>query len=150
RDVRADHGADLAGEPALAGLRPERPHDGQAGQGSPLQVTPTRSFMWFVCSPGGLVVLLAALLAATGPAHAETAEGKGKRVPWSGYWWPYNEGRMVDPLSCYDLCVGGTNARSWEEKHHPKGGPAGTDWWGYCHAWSAAAVWEFEPTRAVN
>src|SRR5207248_750665 len=93
---------------------------------------------------------VAALLLTAGTAAAETEEGKARKVPWSGYWWPVKQGAMVrpdGPLDKYDRFVGGGQAAGWERGKY-KNQPV-ADWWGYCHAWSAACVTETEPRSAV-
>lgn len=88
-----------------------------------------------------------AVLMLAGPATAQVVEeGKARKLPWSGYWWPHKQGLLVGPLGKYDTLAGtGGKAVAWEKQNHPSVGAAG--WWGYCHAWSAAAVTEAEPSR---
>jgi hypothetical protein len=95
------------------------------------------------------VPAVAAVLLTAGPAAAETEEGKARKVPWSGYWWPAKQGAMISgPLTKYDAFVGsGSTAASWERGKYK--GQAVADWWGYCHAWSAACVSETEPRTPV-
>ena len=91
---------------------------------------------------------VAAVLLAAGPAAAQTEEGKARRVPWSGYWWPAKQGAMISgPLAKYDAFVGGRQATGWERNKYA--GQRIGDWWGYCHAWSAACVTEAEPRSAI-
>ncbi|PHR95733.1 MAG: hypothetical protein COA78_29635 [Blastopirellula sp.] len=73
----------------------------------------------------------------------ENAEASTK--PWSGYWWPISEGRMLGPLAKLDQLTGHT-AMAWEQEHHPTNSDT-PKWWGYCHAWSASAVMEVEPNQ---
>lgn len=93
---------------------------------------------------------VAVLLSTAGPAAAETEEGKARKVPWSGYWWPVKQGAMVSgPLAKYDQFVGGSSqAARWERDKYK--GQAVADWWGYCHAWSAACVTEAEPKGPIT
>lgn len=84
----------------------------------------------------------------TQPGGTQVEEGAVARLPWSGYWWPQKQGLLVEtdgPLAKYDLFVADPKgqARAAERTQHPPG--VGADWWGYCHAWSAAAVLEPEP-----
>ncbi len=71
--------------------------------------------------------------------------GAAKITPWSGYWWPIHEGRLLVPLGKYDQLTG-KRAANWEKQHNPPG-PDVPKWHGYCHAWSAAAILETEPAR---
>jgi len=68
-----------------------------------------------------------------------------KVTPWSGYWWPMREGRLLVPLGKYDLLTG-HQAAVWERKTNTPG-PGVPRWWGYCHAWAAASMLEAEPNR---
>jgi hypothetical protein len=80
-------------------------------------------------------------------ASAGVDEGKARFVPWSGYWWPHTQGGLAVPAGKYDQCTG-HKAADWERKNHPK---AGADkWWGFCHAWSASALMEKEPTQSMT
>ena len=50
----------------------------------------------------------------------------------------------------YDY-ISGASAQNWEYNYH--GPPQNPDpWWGHCHAWAAAAVWESQPeaSRVVD
>jgi len=91
-------------------------------------------------------LLAVGILALGGVASAQQVEeGKTRFVPWSGYWWPHYEGRMISgPLAKYDQ-YSGRNAADREAQAHPRAGAA--KWHGYCHAWSAAAVVEKEPNN---
>ena len=71
--------------------------------------------------------------------------GIAKVKPWSGYWWPIREGRLLGPLGKYDRLTGHL-AAVWEKQHNPPG-PNVPHWFGYCHAWSAASVLEREPGK---
>src|SRR5207302_9769701 len=92
---------------------------------------------------GWAAASLAAVLAFAGPVSAQTEEGKARKIPWSGYWWPHKQGLMLKPLGKYDQYVGKGGAAAWERAHHPMAG-AGA-WWGSCHAWSAAFITATEP-----
>jgi hypothetical protein len=91
--------------------------------------------------------LTAGLLAAPAPARAQSEEAAADFTPWSGYWWPHKEGRIIGPLTKYDQ-VSGSHAAAWEAKNHPKQGAEG--WSGFCHAWSAACVLEKEPKGPIG
>jgi hypothetical protein len=91
--------------------------------------------------------LTAGLLAAPAPARAQSEEAAADFTPWSGYWWPHKEGRMVGPLTKYDQATG-ARAAAWEAKNHPKQSAEG--WAGFCHAWSAACVLEKEPKGPIS
>ena len=75
--------------------------------------------------------------------YAASDEGKAKFMPWSGYWWPLRQGGLVKPLKTYDRATG-REAAKWEEKRLGVQRDV-PQWFGYCHAWSAAAVIEHEP-----
>jgi hypothetical protein len=83
------------------------------------------------------------LLPAAAPAQSEA--GQARVTPWSGYWWPHRRGGVIRPLQKYGRFVGCQEAANWERKTHPSGGVE--QWFGFCHAWSASAVMEPEPTR---
>jgi hypothetical protein len=92
--------------------------------------------------------LTAGLLAAPAPARAQSSEeAAADFTPWSGYWWPHKEARILGPLSKYDKATG-AKAAAWEQQHHPKDTAEG--WSGFCHAWSAACVLEKEPKGTIN
>lgn len=93
-------------------------------------------------TPTMLLAGCLALLGAAGRAAAASDGGTAQFVPWSGYWWPVKEGRMLGPLTKYDR-ITGSKAASWEAWYRPPG--TGGRWWGYCHAWSAASLLEAEP-----
>lgn len=71
---------------------------------------------------------------------------------WSCWYWPWHNAcnpNLYDAgeaMHRYDLYTG-SNAQKWEYNHH--GPPQNPDpWWGHCHAWAAAAVWEPQPNSA--
>jgi|GEM_PF-626861 len=80
-----------------------------------------------------------------GSSRTGVDEGQAGYTPWSGYWWPLREGRMLHPLTKYDRLTGRA-AADWERKHHPAT-PDTPEWFGYCHAWAASAVMETEPVK---
>ena len=92
--------------------------------------------------------LLFAILVATAPLQAAVEEGAARTTPWSGYWWQLKKGELLGPLGKYDQLTG-SHAGDWERQHKQ---PAAREegWAGYCHAWSASAVLEKEPTAPVK
>ena len=78
---------------------------------------------------------------------------------WSSWYWPYDDD--YDPnlyddgeaMSRYDDFVYYASGESyypdsqgWEYENH--GPPQNPDpWWGHCHAWAGASVWEDQPKR---
>jgi hypothetical protein len=93
------------------------------------------------------LAVTAGLLAAPAPARAQSEEAAADFTPWSGYWWPHKEGRIIGPLTKYDN-VSGSHAAAWEAQNHPKASAEG--WSGFCHAWSAACVLEKEPKGPIS
>jgi hypothetical protein len=91
----------------------------------------------------GTLALVVLLLIAAGAAQAGVEEGMARHTPWSGYWWPIGKGELLAPLGKYDYLTGGA-ATQWEQANHPPG-PNVPEWFGYCHAWAASAVLEYEP-----
>ena len=76
-------------------------------------------------------------------------EGMARYVPWSGSYWPICQGLLIrGPLNKYDRATG-HRAASWEMQQNPPRGDMPT-WFGYCHAWAAAAVTDREPIRTRN
>ena len=90
-----------------------------------------------------LVILEAALGSRPLWAEGNVDEATARHLPWSGYWWPIAKGELLVPLSKYDYLTE-SQATLWERGHHPPGSQV-PGWYGYCHAWSAASVLEFEP-----
>lgn len=77
--------------------------------------------------------------------------------PWSGYWWPFSQGGLVNgsdynghpaPLGKYDYVTSGTYygpATSYgQESYYQPGCP---HWYGMCFCWAAASILEEEPTH---
>jgi hypothetical protein len=71
---------------------------------------------------------------------------------WSCWYWPYHNSynpNLYDTneaMHRYDA-ISRAQARNWEYYYHgPPQNPA--PWWGHCHAWAAAAVWEPQPKYA--
>lgn len=80
-------------------------------------------------------------------------QGEAEVLPWSGYWWPYDDGGISGPMATYDrymLAAHGVDpgAERWEVSQH--GDPSADYWVGHCHAWSAAALLEAEPVAPVT
>jgi len=84
-------------------------------------------------------------------------EGRADKTPWSGWWWPADDGvygaHLFDvdgPLAKYDRLAQAhqrpdVQTRAWElENVHLSG--AAYPWAGHCNGWAAAAVLEPEPT----
>jgi hypothetical protein len=97
-------------------------------------------------------MLLVALAAPA--ASAATDEGRSKVIPWSGHWWPMRRGQMANgytndtsPMRKHDQLTR-ARAASWERANHSD--PDMPQWYGHCHAWSAAAISEPEPTVVVR
>ena len=79
-------------------------------------------------------------------ADAQQDAGTASEYPWSGFWWAHAEGGLTEPLAKYDR-VYGTRTSEWERvKHVDRSGVQ--EWFGHCHAWSAASVTEKEPKKA--
>ena len=54
------------------------------------------------------------------PARADVDEGKARFTPWSGYWWPIRDGRMISgPLTKYDAITGHKAADRERSKSPP-------------------------------
>lgn len=90
---------------------------------------------------------LALLLGLACPVSAEVDECRAHFVPWSGYWWPIRKGEIVGPLHKYDT-IAARHSAAWEAKNKPRS--QADPWWGYCHAWSAASIFEREPRAWTN
>jgi hypothetical protein len=82
-------------------------------------------------------------------------EGRSERVPWSGWWWPADDGvvgpHLYDrdgPLARYDRLaeqLGRPSAtRDWELANVYLTG-AQYVWAGHCNGWAAASILEPEP-----
>jgi len=91
-----------------------------------------------------LSIVVTAGLLVESKATADFDEAATSFYPWSGYWWPHRSGGLTGPLSKYDQLLG-TSAAAWERKEHVS--PDVPEWFGHCHAWSAASVTEKEPKR---
>lgn len=87
---------------------------------------------------------LAAALAVEESA-GQSEQAAAAHTPWSGYWWPIAKGELLAPLGKYDYLTD-SQAAEWEQQNHPPGQDV-PEWHGYCHAWAASAVLEYEPNR---
>lgn len=92
-----------------------------------------------------LILCLGLVLMPAQSTNAFEESARSKKAVWSGYWWPMRRGEIVVPLSKYDQ-ENGKKSAEWEKKNNPSG-PEIPQWFGYCHAWSASAVLEDEPTK---
>ncbi|MCA9268506.1 MAG: DUF4384 domain-containing protein [Planctomycetales bacterium] len=92
-----------------------------------------------------LAATLVAAAMAAGTARAESDGATASVIPWSGTWWAHNKGGLTRPLRKYDQCFG-TQAEAWEQRVHVEANNV-QDWFGHCHAWSAASVTEEEPSQ---
>ncbi len=80
--------------------------------------------------------------------QAGVDEGMARFVPWSGSYWPIREGMLIHgPLRKYDQATG-RRAAAWELDQNPPL-PSVPEWYGYCHAWAAAAVTDKEPVSSM-
>ncbi|MDD5724326.1 MAG: hypothetical protein PHY29_11410 [Syntrophales bacterium] len=78
-------------------------------------------------------------------------------IPWSGWWWPFTEGGLVNgsgyngrpaPLEKYDYVTSGVYngpATSYGRSRYYD--PGALDWEGLCFPWSAASILEEEPAH---
>ena len=99
------------------------------------------------CTTGCVFLLCVCVwLVLAADVQAGVDEGVTRYVPWSGSYWPIREGALIrGPLAKYDRITGRQAAR-WEFQENPPHGEV-PEWFGYCHAWSAAAVLDHEPSR---
>ena len=95
-----------------------------------------------------LILCLGLALQSFQPVNGFEDSARSKKGVWSGYWWPMRRGEILVPLSKYDQQHGKKSAE-WERKNNPSG-PNIPQWFGYCHAWSASAVLEEEPTKVIQ
>lgn len=91
-------------------------------------------------------------------SDAPVVEGKAASTPWSGWWWPADDGvygaHLFDadgPLAKYDRLAAvrqrpDIQTRLWELRNVRLTGALYT-WAGHCNGWAAAAVLEPEPTK---
>ena len=103
---------------------------------------------------GCLFVLTGLFLSA--PALAQRIDTGFVEGIWSCWYWDwvndsdpslFDDG---DAMERFDRLVSDdtytSDAQEWEyDNHGPPQNPKG--WWGHCHAWSGAAVWERQPPK---
>jgi hypothetical protein len=109
------------------------------------------------------LALVMALLLSSGLALADTDSAEAEFTPWSGYWWPTNGGGLSTglgyrghpaPLEKYELLKDGYypgQASQWDLDYHFD--TTVPSWYGLCHAWAAASVYEqieFYPSSVDN
>lgn len=78
-------------------------------------------------------------------------------IPWSGYWWPFEQGGLVTgagyrghpaPLEKYDYVTGGIYYGPATLYGHSRYyDPDAPYWYGLCFAWAAASIMEEEPVH---
>jgi hypothetical protein len=105
-----------------------------------------------------LILTLVALVVTTTTASAASEYGSTSRWPWSGYWWPmldtslnlYDNGQAMDMYDRYMRATGrSSNAQAYEKANFSTSDPK-NDWWGHCHAWSAASIMTRQPPSSVT
>ncbi len=95
----------------------------------------------------GLIGLACCSAVAPLALQAGVDEAAARYMPWSGSYWPIRQGLLIrGPLRKYDRATG-RRAADWELKENPPLAEV-PDWYGYCHAWAAAAVMDREPVRS--
>lgn len=112
-----------------------------------------------------LLIILSMTVIVSIPGQSGVAQDirEAAFTPWSGYWWPTTEGALATgdgyrghpaPLEKYELYRDGSypgDATRWYLKHDYD--PQALGWYGLCHAWAAAAVYEhivFKPSAIDN
>ena len=101
------------------------------------------------------VFLLFTVLILRGFSFAGTESAEVPR-PWDGYWWPYQQGELVNGYRSHPSAIEKFDARFnlngaavlWEKTYHYQ--PDGVSWAGHCNGWAAASVSEQEPLEKVN
>lgn len=104
--------------------------------------------------------ILAALCFHLNPKTADATIDEvtlGATSVWSNWYWPrkntlnpnmYDNGECMARYDDYDI-PSGESAQTWEADPDNHGDYSGVEeWQGHCHAWSAAAIWEPQPTFA--
>jgi len=106
-----------------------------------------------------LIIALAWLMLLPAQTYAMTDTASAKYTPWSGYWWPTHLGGPATgidyaghpaPLEKYDALtkeISHGSATQWYLDHDYDA--SAPNWYGWCGAWSAAAVMEnidFQPS----
>lgn len=95
-----------------------------------------------------LIFCLGLVLLPAPSANGYEESARSKKAVWSGSWWPMRHGGITGPLTKYDKEYG-KKAVEWEKQNNPSG-PNIPSWHGFCHAWSASAVLEDEPTKILQ
>lgn len=90
-------------------------------------------------------------------ASVECFASEADYRPWSGYWWPFSKGGLVNgsdynghpaPLEKYDYVTSGTYsgpATSYGNSHYYD--KNALPWEGMCFCWAAASILEQEPAH---
>ena len=101
----------------------------------------------------GFIFLNMGVFPHPGYSYTDSGEVPSGWDVWSCWYWPwldslnpnlYDAGEAMDLYDAYDV---GANAQGWEYYYHgPAQNPEG--WWGHCHAWSGASVWEPQPVNS--
>lgn len=90
-------------------------------------------------------------------ASVECFASEANYRPWSGYWWPFSKGGLVNgsdynghpaPLEKYDYVTSGTYygpATSYGQAHYYD--ISALHWTGMCFCWAAASILEEEPAH---
>jgi hypothetical protein len=90
-------------------------------------------------------------------ASVECSASEADYRPWSGYWWPFSMGGLVNgsdynrhpaPLEKYDYVTSSTYygpATSYGQAHYYQ--PGCPHWYGMCFYWAAASILEEEPAH---
>lgn len=110
-----------------------------------------------------LILAVAVIVSIPGQLGAAQDTREAAFTPWSGYWWPTTEGALATgdgyrnhpaPIEKYELYRDGSypgEATRWYLTHDYD--PQALGWYGLCHAWAAAAVYEhieFKPSAIDN
>ncbi len=117
---------------------------------------------WITAVLLGLAALTMALPSSAAAAAGAPVSDWGSTTtwPWSGWWWPqldsenpnlYDDGQALSKYDAYLKATTGTagTAQAWEKANHFTSDEK-NNWWGHCHAWSAAAILTKEPTASVT
>ena len=104
-------------------------------------------------SSGMMVCLL--LLFACQLSYAYTLKARAQYLPWSGWWWPLSQGKLVlgynghpSPSEKYDLYSYGNYPRAATREAKSSSdkqvwfNPDGNAWMGFCNGWVNASIQE--------
>lgn len=98
------------------------------------------------------ILIPGVILLSSSGALADEITGETKNVPWSGYWWPYNECGLgsggsyygsPSPLEKYEIHTQGEypgESSEWYREQHCQETYPG--WYGHCGHWALASLWE--------